>query len=155
MGKLIPLIDPVRSHLTLIRGSGAILVICLATTVSMIGHGIITPVLPLFAKEFGVRTAAIGFVVATFGLSRLFMNLPSGMIAERYGVKRLMAIGLMLGALGLIIGPLLLGWISDAFDRRFGNTLGESVAMEFNAILLLALALLLSWVGTETAGRRR
>jgi len=99
--KSIPLIDPVRHYLTLIKGSGAILVICLATTVSMIGHGIIAPVLPLFAKEFGVRTAAIGFVVATFGLSRLFMNLPSGMIAERYGVKLLMGIGLMLSALGL------------------------------------------------------
>jgi MFS family permease len=69
----------------------------------MAGQGIISPVLPLFAKEFGVGTTAIGFVVGVFGLSRLFLNLPSGMIGERFGRRLLMGGGLVLGAAGLFL----------------------------------------------------
>ena len=69
----------------------------------MAGQGIISPVLPLFANEFGVGATAIGFVVGIFGLSRLFLNLPSGMIGERFGRRLLMCGGLVLGAAGLFL----------------------------------------------------
>jgi len=92
-----------RRSLSLVKENGSIFVICLATAISMIGQGIITPVLPLFAKELGVRTAAVGLVVGTFGISRIFMNLPSGFIAERYGRRLLMGVGLLFGAAGLFL----------------------------------------------------
>ena len=90
-------------YVALIRENGAILVVCLATTIAMSGQGIISPVLPLFAREFGVGTAAVGLVVGIFGLSRLFLNLPAGVIAERFGRKLLMGGGLLLGATGLFL----------------------------------------------------
>lgn len=79
-----------RRYTVLLRQNTAVAVVCIATAISMAGQGIISPVLPLFANEFGVGATAIGFVVGIFGLSRLFLNLPSGMIGERFGRRLLM-----------------------------------------------------------------
>jgi MFS family permease len=59
------------------------------------------------------------------------------------------------GDMGFVTGPVLLGWIADTFEGRFANIPGQGVALEFNAVLLVAVALLLVLVGKETAGRRR
>jgi MFS family permease len=107
-----------------------------------------TTTIPSFfgaAFLLGLGTGVIGPTPAAYAGDMA----PPGKTGTTMGLYR------TFGDLGLIIGPLLLGWISDAFDRQFGNALGESVAMEFNAILLLLTASLLTWVGIETAGRRR
>jgi MFS family permease len=59
------------------------------------------------------------------------------------------------GDLGLISGPLLLGWISDVIDRQFASSPGRSIAMVFSGVLLLTAGLVLSWAGVETAGKGR
>ncbi len=69
----------------------------------MLGQGIMSPVIPLLARQFGVNVAAIGFVVSAFGMSRLFLNIPSGMIGERFGRRLLMTTGLTLNAIGLVL----------------------------------------------------
>jgi MFS family permease len=90
-----------------------------------LGTGLIGPVPAAYAADM----APLGKTGATMGLYRTF------------------------GDLGLIMGPVLLGWTADAIGHRFTKLLGMSVAMEFNAILLLAVAILLSAVGMETAAR--
>jgi MFS family permease len=92
-----------RRYTSLFRGNGAVLVICITTIISMLGQGIMSPVIPLFARQFGVSVAAVGFVVSAFGLSRLFLNLPSGMIGQRFGRRLLMTTGLSINALGLFL----------------------------------------------------
>jgi MFS family permease len=48
------------------------------TAVTMMGQGIISPVLPLFAREFGLSMAMVGVTVAVFSLGRIFFNVPAG-----------------------------------------------------------------------------
>src|SRR5829696_10130038 len=55
-------------------------------------QGVIVPVLPEFARSFGVRTAIIGIAVSAFGIGRLVVNVPLGMVADRYG-RRVVLIG--------------------------------------------------------------
>ena len=74
--------------------------IALATTISMMGQGVIAPVLPAYARDFDVGTTSIGFVVAAFGFSRLFLNIPSGVLGAKYGRTVLMSIGLAITAIG-------------------------------------------------------
>jgi len=69
----------------------------------MVGQGIMSPVLPLFALQLGVGATAIGFIVGIFGLARLFVNLPAGILAERIGKNLVMGGGLMLNAVGLFL----------------------------------------------------
>lgn len=83
-----------------IRDNRAMTAIALATTISMMGQGVIAPVLPEYASEYDVGTTSIGFVVAAFGFSRLFLNIPSGVLGAKYGRTVLMTGGLAITAVG-------------------------------------------------------
>lgn len=83
-----------------IRDNRAMTAIALATTISMMGQGVIAPVLPQYASEYDVGTTSIGFVVAAFGFSRLFLNIPSGVLGAKYGRTVLMSVGLAITAVG-------------------------------------------------------
>lgn len=83
-----------------VRDNRAMTAIALATTISMMGQGVIAPVLPEYASEYDVGTTSIGFVVAAFGFSRLFLNIPSGVLGAKYGRTVLMSVGLVITAVG-------------------------------------------------------
>ena len=84
------------------RGHGDIVIVLASITIAHIGQGIISPVLPLFADEFGIGATIVGFVVSVFGLGRLLLNVPAGIVGERLGRKPLMIAGLLLS--GLFMG---------------------------------------------------
>ncbi|TWA66311.1 putative MFS family arabinose efflux permease [Azospirillum baldaniorum] len=69
----------------------------------MCGMGMVIPVLSLYAQSFGVGPALIGLIITVFGVARLFVNLPAGILADRYGRRAL-----------LWGGPLVLGGASIA-----------------------------------------
>ncbi|MBN1687464.1 MAG: MFS transporter [Spirochaetales bacterium] len=96
-------IPVIRRYITLFKQNRSVFVICVTTVISMLGQGIMSPVIPLLASQFGVSVAAVGFVVSAFGISRLFLNVPAGIIGERFGRRLLMTIGLMCNALGLVL----------------------------------------------------
>ena len=53
------IVDPLREN-------SALLMICVATGITMLGQGVIAPVLPLYAKDFGVSTAMVGASISVF-----------------------------------------------------------------------------------------
>ena len=85
-----------------LRGNSAIVIILVSIAIAHIGQGVISPVIPLFADEFGIGPTLVGMVVASFGLGRLLLNLPSGMAVGRVGRKPLMVFGLL--SSGLFMG---------------------------------------------------
>ena len=44
-----------------------LLAICISTVLVMAGQGVISPILPKYAKSFGVSTTMIGATVTAFG----------------------------------------------------------------------------------------
>ncbi len=108
--------DASKGFLQILRANPAIVAVCVATALSMMGQGIIVPVLPLFAREFGVSATAIGLVVGVFGMGRILFNLPAGFLAQRFGRKAVMGTGLVLAAIGAGLSgtsigvPQLVGW---------------------------------------------
>ena len=50
-----------------------------ATFVVMLGYGILSPVLPLYAKSFGVGYDSVGLLVSAFAFARLLFDLVSGL----------------------------------------------------------------------------
>jgi MFS family permease len=71
----------------------------------MLGQGVTGPVLPLFAKSLGVSAAAVGLTLSAFAVARMFLNVPSGMVADRWG-RRILLIG---GPLVTGVGSVLSG----------------------------------------------
>ena len=55
--------------------------------VLLFGFGLVFPILPLFAKSFGVGNDGAGLMLATFGFARLFGDLIGGSIVDRKGER--------------------------------------------------------------------
>ncbi len=98
-----------------LRASEELIILCGATFLVMAGQGVVSPVIPLYAKDFGVSAAAVGLTLTVFALARLIVNVPAGMIADRFGRRVLLVGGPMITSVGMIgsgladsIGELLL-----------------------------------------------
>ncbi len=83
-------------------GDERLLVICSSTVLVMAGQGVISPVLPLFARDFGVTATVVGLTLTVFGLARLVLNIPAGILADRFGRRVLLVGGPLITALGMV-----------------------------------------------------
>lgn len=75
-----------------IRQNEVVFILVVTTAITMLGNGIINPILPLYAKSFGVNVFMVGLMVAAYGIARVFMDIPAGKLADRFG-RRTMIIG--------------------------------------------------------------
>jgi DHA1 family multidrug resistance protein-like MFS transporter len=73
----------------------AVRVVMLAIFVVMLGFGIIAPILPLFARSFGVGYAAAGLLISAFAFTRLIFDLVAGPIVDRWGERLTATAGLL------------------------------------------------------------
>ena len=80
-----------------------ILAVCV-TALMFVGMGTTSTFLPLLATQVvGVDAAGVGILFTIGGLTNMALGIPSGMLADRIGKKRLMITGLMVSA-GAIAG---------------------------------------------------
>ncbi|MFN2594465.1 MAG: MFS transporter [Actinomycetota bacterium] len=61
-----------------------------------LGFGMVVPVLPLYARSFGVSLAAISLVQVVFGLTRFLFGLGAGLVVDRYGERASTIAGLLI-----------------------------------------------------------
>src|ERR1700716_846493 len=74
-------------------------IIALALLVNL-GTGMVLPVLPLFARSFGVDYGEAGLLVAAFYFARLIFDLAAGAVLDRLGIASSAAAGLLVLAAG-------------------------------------------------------
>ena len=67
----------------------------------MAGQGVVSPVLPLYTNEFGVSATMVGLTLTVFALARLIVNIPAGLIADRFGRRVLLVGGPMITSIGM------------------------------------------------------
>ena len=69
-----------------------------ANAVIALGYGFVSPVLPQFARHFGVSISAATFVVTAFALMRLCFAPVTGVLVQRLGERRIYVNGLLVVA---------------------------------------------------------
>jgi MFS transporter, ACDE family, multidrug resistance protein len=74
-------------------------VLVTANAVIALGYGVVAPVLPQYARNFGVSIAAATFVITAFALMRLCAAPVSGVLVQRLGERRIYLTGLLIVAL--------------------------------------------------------
>lgn len=69
--------------------------ILFANTVHFTRHGIVFPFIPLLAERMGAGPSTIGYIVGAFSLTAVVLSIPLGGLVDRFGVKRLLIIGVI------------------------------------------------------------
>lgn len=146
--------------------------------VTMVGMGIIWPIMPLYAIQLGAGGTELGFIIAAFNLARSVFNPVVGRLSDRLGRKPFMLTGLFCYALlsvayiqstsvaGLIavrfahglaavcVAPVAMAVVAEiAPPRRLGiymGTLSMALMLGVGAGPLLG-GIIKDWLGTDAA----
>ncbi|MGI0038111.1 MAG: MFS transporter [Nitrososphaera sp.] len=115
--------------------SRAIFALSLVSLVVMMGSSMATPSLALYAGEYSSSNEfMIGAVIAGFAIGRLIFDMPAGILADKAGISKTMAIGLgVLVASSLIAATAPSYWIL-LFSRiieGIGSAIYVSAAIAF------------------------
>lgn len=61
----------------------------------MLGFGLVMPLLPLYARDFGATGTQLGFLTASFAITRIITTFPGGWLADKVGRKTPVVVGLL------------------------------------------------------------
>lgn len=96
----------------------------LTVFIDLIGFGIIIPLLPLYAKEFGANGFTVGLLLMSYSLMQFFFAPMWGRLSDRIGRRPVLMISLAASAVGYMIwgfsGSLLMLFVSRIV-AGFGN----------------------------------
>ncbi|MGY1773201.1 MFS transporter [Blastococcus sp. SYSU D00813] len=73
-------------------------VLAVVAFVVALGFGVVAPAIPLFARDFGVGTTAVGLAVSAFAFFRFVSAFGGGSLVERFGERTVLATGLVVVA---------------------------------------------------------
>jgi MFS transporter, DHA1 family, multidrug resistance protein len=82
------ILDYLKKNRTLVILSSQMLLIAM-------GVGVANPILPQYAKSFGVSIAMIGLIITVFGVTRMLADIPASRLNTRMGRRPVMIIGLV------------------------------------------------------------
>ncbi len=80
--------------------SATYFLLCGIALLAMFSTSLIIPLIPIYAKQIGATGVVIGFSVAAYWISRIVIEIPSGIVSQRFGYYRSMAVGLGLNVVG-------------------------------------------------------
>ena len=127
------------SLLARLRASQELIVLCGATFLVMAGQGVVSPIIPLYASDFGVSATMVGLTLTVFAFARLILNVPAGIIADRYGRRILLVGGPLLTAVGMF-GSGQADGIWELLAWRFVAGAGSAFYMSGAMIYLIDIA---------------
>jgi len=118
----------------------------LGTFVIMLGFGILAPVLPNYARSFGVGYDAVGLLISAFSFARLVADPFVGRFIDRYGERAMSTLGAVWVGISSIAAGLAPTFPLLVLFRALG---GVGSALFFAALL----SFLLRSIPTERTGR--
>ena len=84
-------------------GKMALLLIFLTVFIDLVGFGIIIPVLPKCAADFGADAGTVGLLVMSYSLMQFFMTPIWGRLSDTVGRRPILLISLAMSAIGYAI----------------------------------------------------
>lgn len=115
-----------------LRSNELLLSLSVMQMVIMLGFGMISPVLPLYARSFGVSAAMVGLLITSYGLARVFTNLPTGLLADRIGRRPLILAGPVFTCAGSLVAAFASDFwvlVGARFVQGIGSALFATAAM--------------------------
>ena len=86
--------------------SGSLLIMVLTHMLVHAAGNMRTTLFPVLKDEFALTNQQVGLIVAIPSLIQFFLSIPSGMISDRFGPKKLMAASIVIAAVGAFLGSI-------------------------------------------------
>lgn len=107
-------------------------IIFLTILIDMIGFGIVIPVLPLYAEEYGATAVQNGFLIAIFSLAQFLAAPIWGKLSDRVGRKPVLFVSILGTAVGFFLmgaaGALWMLFLARLIDGIAGGNIGTAQA---------------------------
>ena len=110
-----------KTGLRLILSDPAVRVIILIVFVVMLGFGIIAPILPLYARSFGVSYQTASLLISVFPFARLIFDPIAGPIIDRYGERRSAIVGVLIVGVSAVLAGLAPNFLLAVLFRGAGG----------------------------------
>ncbi len=117
----------------------AIQVLLLCVFTAMLGLGIVSPIMPLYAESLGATFVQIGLLSSAWSISRLIFTPAIGRLSETRSKRKLMAVGLAIYMVVSILYTLAWDFIS-LVSMRFLHGLGSAITIPLALAYAAALA---------------
>lgn len=106
-------------------GPASATALALTMFIEAVGYGVVAPTLPFLARDAGAGEAQIGFLVGLYAAVGLIAGIPFGALANRYGRRTLVLLGLgclTLASFGFVLAPTYSWLVAARFVQGFGAT---------------------------------
>jgi MFS family permease len=70
-----------------------VIILWLTTFITMLGIGLIAPLMSIYAKSLGASNLEIGLIFGSFAIARTIAQMPVGSLSDKYGKKIFILIG--------------------------------------------------------------
>lgn len=113
-----------------------VLNLSLVTFLVLLGLSMVAPILPTYAESFQVSYTLVGFVVSSFAVTRMVLDMPAGLLSRRYDKKKIMISGLILLSTSSVVAGLAPDYITLVVARMIegvGSALYVTTATVFLA----------------------
>lgn len=104
-----------------------VLLTCTIVLVDTVFYGVLVPLAPYFAAEFGLSKGAVGVLNGAFGAGVLVGSAPGAYLAARFGAKATALLGLGL----LVVTSVPFGFVGEFWmlvGLRFGEGFGSALS---------------------------
>jgi MFS transporter, DHA1 family, multidrug resistance protein len=120
------------------RADPVLLVVCLAVATTQTAWSIVVPVLPAYTAEFGANATELGLVVAMFGVGRLLVNVPAGILTTRFDARKLL-VGSVLAVVACQAATAFAPSLAVLLALRFATGLAGGMAITCGMTLIADL----------------
>ena len=104
-----------------------------------LGYGIVAPGIPAFARQFGVSVAVAASVISAFALMRIAFAMPAGRLVDRFGSRRVMAVGIAVVAVSSLLAGLSQSFAQLLVLRGVGGLGSAMFSVSAQALLLASV----------------
>jgi MFS family permease len=84
--------------------SGSLLIMVLTHMLVHAAGNMVSTLFPVLKEEFSLTYQQVGLLVAIPSLCQFLLSVPSGMVSDRFGPKKLIAVSILIAAVGAILG---------------------------------------------------
>ena len=111
-----------------------VLNLSLVTLLVLLGLSMVSPILPTYAESFQVSYTLVGFVISSFAIARMVLDMPAGILSRRFDKKKIMILGLVLISTSSVLAGMAPNYITLIIARMIegaGSALYVTTATVF------------------------